>query len=168
MIPSRKKVIISMIFITTLMNGLIAEKECDWSYRPNSFKQIEIISGLGGANSILLNEHGLLCTTFDTKKNPTKFFLFKDLDFASIIELQCFLLRNSSSIKDTIIDDPNIRTTGMPVKVIIRESWNKQFFIEYVDSKNPSEFIDSLLCLSNNIIPRKERNAYSIGRYCKW
>lgn len=163
------KNILLVISLIVILGNKPIEKPCDWSFRPGSLIGVEIISGYteSGSNNLRLTEEGLLCTELEQPKHggkSTKLYQFKDLDFNKIKKLQCYLVSNSNMLKDTIIDHPLIKINRMslPLRIIIRNSWNKYTFIEFVDSDSPYAAVDSIVGLLNDIIPPQERDLFEI------
>jgi hypothetical protein len=128
--------------------------------RFESLVRLEIINVLYefGSYCISLTQEGLLCRKYNYTKDDIQFIPFKKLNRIDLKNLECYLINNDYFKKDTVIDDPNIWISGLPLRVVIRPSWGKFVKIKFYDNKeNYDQKLDSLITLTNQLIPKKYR-----------
>lgn len=161
-----------ILLVSLCLTNLFAHDNCmgRWS----DLIRIEIITGLSafGTHSLKLSEEGLLCRTTSMSGNVEIIFCtFDKIDKKCFSKLQCFLLRNDYFSRDTIIDSPNVCVYDVgTTKVLIRKDWNKITKIEFIDNESNCDIkLDSLINLTNDLIPDRYKKLYAIksGMSCK-
>ncbi len=120
---------------------------------------------LGDMQSLKFSNNGLLCCKMDRGLKCKK-IKWIELDSCKIEKLQFFLINNKVYFsRDTIIDDPQIYVYDdiNKVKVKIRRSKTDSTSIKFIDNReNCDDKLDSLIYLTNDIIPIKYKNTYFI------
>lgn len=116
-------------------------------------------------NTFLLCENQYMLEKKSKNIERVKVFEFrkKELDIDKFYDLLCFLERNRNKIVDTIIDYPNFEVLGdFPTTFLFRLPNNVHKRIVYIDSKEKNQFLDSLIILTNCLIPKKYIEHYKV------